>query len=69
MDRRLRITTDHMIMKTKKRSTLILALSLALASPATAIELDPTEVTIGAFGAFVAATGTITTAEKSGVMV
>jgi sulfatase modifying factor 1 len=58
-----------MIMKTKQRSTLILTLSLALASPATAVELDPTEVTIGAFGAFVAATGTITTAEKSGGMV
>ena len=69
MDRRLRITTDHMIIKTKKRSALILTLSLVLASPATAIEFDPTEVTIGAFGAFVAATGIITTAEKSGGMV
>ena len=55
-------------MKTKQQSTFFLALILALTSPVVAIELDPTEVSIGEFGAFVAATGTITTAEKSGGM-
>ena len=57
------------MMRTKQKSTFFLALILPLTSPVVAIELDPTEVTIGEFGAFVAATGTITTAEKSGGMV
>ena len=58
---------DHMRMKRKQQSTFFV--DSAQTSPVLAIELDSTEVSIGEFGAFVAATGTITTAEKSGGMV